>query len=311
MAQLTFIAHSENVTYRINAAEGRYLLRLHLPHHPGAVCAGTQTEAMVASELIWLMALRREARLPVPEPVADRAGSLVHSVTVDGEQERVPATLMRWQEGRFPRARLSLEHCRRAGALMAQIHDHSAQWEPPAGFQRPAWDWASFESALSKMEALVERAPAYLTLTRAEVAVFRACAPRIWQVTRALGTGPDAWGLIHGDLHPGNLLFHQGEARPIDFSRCGYGHFIYDIAECCRFVGPEKRRAFAEGYQHLHALPPEYPELLEAFFIRGWIENFGFHAPNPKEQQWLSEAVPRFVERLENTYLRGEMFLTR
>ena len=141
--------------------------------------------------------------------------------------------------------------------------------------------------------------------------MFRACTVRIRETTRTLGTGRDDWGLIHGDLHPGNLLFHRGEARPIDFSRCGYGHFVYDIAECCRFVGSERRRAFAEGYRRFRPLPDAYPELLEAFFIRGWIENFAFHAPNPKEQAWLAEAVPPFVERLENAYLRGEALLTR
>src|SRR5689334_8323571 len=79
-ARLTFIAHSENATYRVDTADGRYLLRLHTPHHPGAVCAGTQTEPMIASELLWLAALRREARLPVPEPVPVNSGRLVHLV---------------------------------------------------------------------------------------------------------------------------------------------------------------------------------------------------------------------------------------
>ena len=310
-ARITFIAHSENVTYRINGAEGRYLLRLHAPHHPGAVCAGTQTEPMIASELLWLAALRREARLPVPEPVADCRGRFVHLATVEGGPEPIPVTLMRWMEGRFPGARLTLEHCRRAGALMAQLHNHSAAWTPPAGFQRPAWDWASFESSLSEMEALTDRPPTYLTLTREQVAVFRACVARIRETTQILGTDRSEWGLIHADLHPGNLLFHRGEARAIDFSRCGFGHFVYDIAECCRFIGAERRRAFAEGYRRFRSLPEQFHELLEAFFIRGWIENVGFHTPNPKEQEWLSAAVPPFVERLEKTYLQGEQMVTR
>ena len=46
-------------------------------------------------------------------------------------------------------------------------------------------------------------------------------------------------------------------------------------------------------------------------FVRGCIENFAFHAPNPAEQEWLAGAVPPFVERLENAYLRGEVLVTR
>jgi Ser/Thr protein kinase RdoA (MazF antagonist) len=310
-ARLTFIAHSENVTYRVDTAEERFLLRMHVPHHPGAICAGTQTEAMISSELLWLEALRRDAALPVPDPFADSEGRRVNLVAVQGELKPVPVTLMRWMEGRFPGTQLTLDHCRRAGTLMAHLHNHSAQWTPPPAFQRPAWDLASFECALSEMEELTHRPSVYLALTRDQVRVFRKCAERISETMRSLGTERTLWGLIHADLHLGNLLFHRGEARAIDFSRCGYGHFVYDIAECCRFIGVERRRAFAAGYRDIRALPEQFPELLETFFIRGWIENFGFHAPNPKEQAWLCEAVPPFVARLEETYLRGEPMVTR
>jgi Ser/Thr protein kinase RdoA (MazF antagonist) len=305
--RLTFIAHSENATYRVDTPEGRYLLRLHVPHHPGAICAGGQTAPAIASELVWLQALRA-AGLPVPEPLATRSGEVVRVVNVEGEPQPVPSTLMCWVAGRFPTT-LTLDHCRKAGELMASLHDHASGWEPPPAFQRPAWDWASFESALAEMDALVARAPADLALSRADVEVFRACAERIRCTTEPPARG--LWGLIHADLHTGNLIFHRGEARAIDFSRCGHGHFVYDIAECCRFIGSEKRRAFAEGYRRRRALPEDYPELLEAFFVRGWIENFGFHAPNPAEQEWLREAVPPFVEHLTGKYLKGEVMLTR
>jgi Ser/Thr protein kinase RdoA (MazF antagonist) len=48
-----------------------------------------------------------------------------------------------------------------------------------------------------------------------------------------LGQEPRAFGLIHADLCLGeesNVLFHKGQARPIDFDDCGYGHWIYDLA---------------------------------------------------------------------------------
>ena len=309
-ARLTFIGHSENATYRVDVPGSRYLLRMHIPHHPGAVCAGMQTERMIASELTWLAALRTDAGLAVPEPVADSTGELVRLVTVEGEAAPVPVTLMRWQPGRFPGS-LTPGQCRSAGALMARLHQHSSGWVPPRAFQRPDWDAASFQNALEDMQALIERSPPGLALTAAQLACFRESAERVAETTRDQGTGSEEWGLIHADLHPGNLLFHRGEARAIDFSRCGFGHFIYDMAECCRFLSPEKRRAFAVGYRRIRLLPENYHELLEAFFVRGWIEIFAFPAPNPREPERLRAAVPPFVERLENAYLKGETFVTR
>ncbi|WP_308460917.1 phosphotransferase [Brevibacillus formosus] len=35
------------------------------------------------------------------------------------------------------------------------------------------------------------------------------------------------YGIIHGDLHQGNIVFHNGDPRPIDFGRCGFGYYLY------------------------------------------------------------------------------------
>ena len=46
----------------------------------------------------------------------------------------------------------------------------------------------------------------------------------------SIGKGPDAYGMIHSDLYPENVLFKAGRALPIDFEDCGYGYWMWDIA---------------------------------------------------------------------------------
>jgi hypothetical protein len=49
-------------------------------------------------------------------------------------------------------------------------------------------------------------------------------------VMEGLGKGADAYGMIHGDMYPENVLFKAGEVYPIDFEDCGFGHWLWDIA---------------------------------------------------------------------------------
>jgi Ser/Thr protein kinase RdoA (MazF antagonist) len=90
------------------------------------------------------------------------------------------------------------------------------------------------------------------------------------QVMETLGKGADAFGLIHADLYPENVLFNSGSALPIDFEDCGYGYWMWDIAValCTWAWGSEWERmrdAFREGYSRYRALPEEQWALLDLF----------------------------------------------
>ena len=71
-----------------------------------------------------------------------------------------------------------------------------------------------------------------------------------------------------GDLHLANYLFHRGRAGAIDFSDCGWGHFVHDMAAALVFVQYKTdwsernsaecaslRDAYVDGYLSARALP--------------------------------------------------------
>jgi Ser/Thr protein kinase RdoA (MazF antagonist) len=61
---------------------------------------------------------------------------------------------------------------------------------------------------------------------------------------QALPTASHCYGLIHGDLHEGNLHLHKGRITLYDFDDLHYGFFASDIAVviyCARWYCPEQQ----------------------------------------------------------------------
>jgi Ser/Thr protein kinase RdoA (MazF antagonist) len=218
--RLTFIAHGENTTFRVDSGAARFLLRVHRPNRHGP---GVDSQVAVGSELVWLAALQAETGLSVPTPIRARSGEWT---TVADE---LVCSVLGWQRGRMQAAHPRPVHFRRLGGILAQLHDHASGWAPPSGFVRMRWDWETFFG--NTMEYGGVSAAACWDLLSAPVrAQFDEVARRMRGVMGDLGAGPDVFGLIHADLHLENALFDGDAVRIIDFDDCGFGYWLYDLA---------------------------------------------------------------------------------
>lgn len=74
----------------------------------------------------------------------------------------------------------------------------------------------------------------------------------------------DQYGIIHGDLHPGNLHFQGERVTLFDFDHCAYGWRAYDLATVFSLPN-EQREAFFRGYESLRPLSDEERALLPVF----------------------------------------------
>jgi Ser/Thr protein kinase RdoA (MazF antagonist) len=134
---------------------------------------------------------------------------------------------MRWIEGRRLNSSFRPRHLRARGRVLARLHKFAAGWQAPAGFKRPHWDWEG-QLGGKYFQAPIEELVASMPRRLREP--FQVVSRQAREVMGELGTGPDACGLIHGDMYPENVLFRAGEAFPIDFEDCGYGYWMWDIA---------------------------------------------------------------------------------
>lgn len=258
--ELRFVAHGENTTFRVDATapdgRDRFLLRVHRPARHGR---HVDSAAAIGSELDWLMALRADTDLSVPEPFRTTEGKLTTAVASRDVPEPRVCSVLRWMDGRVHAAAPRPVHLRRLGSVMARLHNHADRWRVPPGFVRIRWDWETFFGD-TMVYGGINAADVWDLLPAALRRRFDRVAARMERVMMQLGDGIEEVGLIHADLHLGNALFCRDDVRVIDFDDCGFGYWLYDIAVALwelrhRSDYAQFHAALIEGYAQ-HRPPP-------------------------------------------------------
>lgn len=302
--ELRFLGHSGNVTFCVEAPEEKFLLRIHQAFS-GLQDDIWQRPDIIESELLWLAALHHQTNIIVQEPVQNLEGRWVTQVLADDTQDVFYCSLLRWIDGYVCDTHRTPQQAHQLGSLMAQLHHHSSQWKLPQNFVRPIFDENRLRAALSALYPAVS----YGLISPEHYRMLTLATQKIESTMKTLGQAQDVWGLIHADLHESNYLFYNEQIRPIDFARCGFGYYLYDIAESIQYLVPQLRASFFEGYQTIRSLPERYLQIVEGFFIMAIIYNYSFHLNNPKEHEWISNDVQHIAKRHLHKYLEGESFL--
>ena len=88
--------------------------------------------------------------------------------------------------------------------------------------------------------------------------------PDLVSAVKSLSVDNDEYGIIHGDLHPGNMHFQGNQVTLFDFDHCGYGWRAYDLAPF--YHAPDAhRKAFLQGYETLRPLTEGERDCLPVF----------------------------------------------
>jgi Ser/Thr protein kinase RdoA (MazF antagonist) len=290
-ARVIPVQHWLNTTYQIIGDGQRYALHIQR--------AGQQNCPEVWSEMIWLQALRAgavgaraaartgERELEVPQPVLTVEGELLATVEVPQVLESRICVLFTWMEGRSLYRGLTPRLMKKAGEFLARMHSKSERFEPPEGFTRPRWDVPAFRGGALNVD--MAKCRAHISAEQWDI------IERMGEVVRkSLTAVPEErglFGMIHADFHPGNLLFHKGEVRAIDFELCGWGYYLYDIAVMLSvLVGRHPnyealRSGFLEGYSEVRVLSGNWAKTVDMFIAaRKMIRSL-----------WLAEQIGRPV----------------
>jgi Ser/Thr protein kinase RdoA (MazF antagonist) len=283
-ADLCFVNHSENLTFRVtDARDGAPLvLRLHRP--------GYQSIAALRSEHMWTRALV-QAGIAAPEPLATPEGQSFVSVDIAATGERRWAGLARWREGELLGAVVAREtdaaaNARRfaqMGAIMAAMHDQASGWTPPPGFERHALD----------ADGLMGPAPwwgpfwDHAVLSPGERALLLGTRERLHAALGRTGRRAGSFSLIHADLHPGNVLIDGPCAAVIDFDDAGFGWHLYDLAVA--LVSYQDHPCFAtfrdacvSGYRSVRLLADADLALLPMFLLIRDLAQLGWFHQRPE-----------------------------
>ncbi len=233
---------SENQTYKVCCADGQqYALRVNR--------VGYHTLAEINSEMAWLENLQQQKSIHVARPLRGCDGQYLQTVILNGEHRGV--ILSHWEAGVEPVIGNELsDFTFELGGLSAKLHLHVLQWQRPAWFTRPRWD---FQAALG------ESAPRWgswkngIGVDPSLIKVFQRTVDVIRKRLHNYGQNENRFGLVHGDLRLANILVDGKQLTLIDFDDSGFGWFMNDAATMVSF----------------HEHEPQVPDLIE-----NWIEGY-------------------------------------
>ena len=236
--------------------------------------------------------------MPVPAPVANASGEILHSL------KDKPAVVVNRLPGESVTAPTE-SHCRSVGELLARMHvaggDYPRHQVNPRGLE---W-WSEVVPVVHRCASGRQR-----SLLSSELAFQKQIAASF--TYEQLPKGP-----VHADLFRDNVLFDGGHLTGvIDFYFAGCDAFLFDIAVClndwcvdgCTQMD-ERAAAFLGGYESVRVLTPAERTLLPAMqragAFRFWLSRlWDLHLP--REAALLNAHDPTHFERILRV-LRGEI----
>jgi Ser/Thr protein kinase RdoA (MazF antagonist) len=251
----------------------------------------------------------RDGGVRTPAPLAGVDGDPLQTAS-DPDGGSRTAVMFEWIDGVPLSAVGEVEPWQSLGALMARIHAHARAWQPPAWFSRPAWD----------AEALVGDDPRWGAPDPEHVfagddrAGLEACRAEVHARLDVIGTRPDRYGLVHGDLAFENVLVSSaggGSVVIIDFDDSGYSWYLHDFAvplypyEVSGGLR-ERRDALVAGYRRTQELSDELLAELPTFLMARRIQTLGWVFSRPETAHAQRQREPR----LRSTPSATREFLT-
>lgn len=260
-----------------------------------------------------LLAYLREYKLAVPEPVKRLDGerlSTMGSASDTGNGTRCGA-LFHFFEGEehvtwHPEVNEPVVIS--FGAAVAKIHQQADQFSKP--YCRHHFDLQYLlDGPLQTLESILQE-------RRGEdLSFLKDYADHMRRQISGLGKGKDIYGLIHADLHVGNILYNPDDGYCIlDFDQCAFGWRAYDVATfkyniketVPDHLTDEIWRCFLEGYNRVRPLTQVELDCLPVF-ANAWTlwdigetlvlaTQWGGHRPdliegNLTRDEYLDEAV--------------------
>ncbi|MCS7464309.1 phosphotransferase [Paenibacillus doosanensis] len=292
---IRFIQLSDTITYKIETTASKsYLLRIH---------SERMNKEEIRSELVFLDELKNVHGLLVPTGIKSLNDSdILECATKEGFKEPL-VTLMNWVDGEHLNGKCTDDHLYSMGAMMGKLHVASTRFVAPHDFMRPHWGINSLRTDIQKLERYYPR-----FLSTNAWSLYQSAFDKIAYQLEVMHPTDQNYGLIHADLHTGNIVFNNGQPYPIDFGRCGYGYFLYDMAGALLELSPKQRQLFIQGYESVKSIDGDYIYELECFFIMFMIENYCHHCSDPnetpnliQEQQYAQAYIQEYLD--DNSFL--------
>ncbi len=295
LSTVELISLSENAIFKIVTPEQFWFaMRIHREDY--------HSRKAIESELAWIVALRDAGVVTPPNPLRGRDGEFIQEIYIPSLNLRRHVVLFGWEAGIQPLMSDALEKpFETLGEAAARMHIHAREWHRPEWFERFTWN---FETCLGEERPHWGRWREGLGVDATRQTLFGRAATVIKQRLANYGTGPDRFGLVHGDMRLANLLIDAENVKVIDFDDCGFSWFMYDAATTVSFYEddakvPDLIESWLVGYRRVAQLSiddeNEIPTfiMLRRLLLVAWI---GSH----RETELAQDMGYKFTEVTDN-----------
>jgi Ser/Thr protein kinase RdoA (MazF antagonist) len=268
IVECRFISNGLNDTYMVNTNEKKYILRIYKYNW--------RSKSEINFELELLNHLVSNG-VPVSYPVVKKAGGYFTELLAP-EGSRY-AILFTYAEGTNSNSK---ENCSLYGEQVAKMH--VAMEDFHSSHHRFAIDLNHLLTIpLQSIRTLLSHRPEDIDYLESLSLLLQ---NRIRRIASEL-----SWGVIHGDLHGGNVHFHEGGLTHFDFDCAGYGWRAYDISVFlwAKVRGRQKElfknelwSIFLESYRENSALSEPELEVVPTFVAIREIWLMGLHTGNSR-----------------------------
>jgi Ser/Thr protein kinase RdoA (MazF antagonist) len=277
------INHEYNSTFKVATADGtRYALRVNVNSH--------RTVANLAAEVQWV---NKITNVKTPKPVATTSGELSSKAWHEASQRTLNAVLYTWLEGEELGDEPTPQQLRAAGAAMAKLHESAAQIKLAPGAELPDlgdFFWGGNDLLLSEQSQLSAE-------QRAMVAKFKGLIEAILSELSNT-TSPQ---LIHADIHPWNLMWHNDEIAVFDFDDSGIGLPVQDLATSLYYLDTdEQEQDFIDGYSTVAELPQFSARQMKLLKVqrRVLLLNYLYESSTPEHREMLPVYLEKTMQQI-------------
>jgi Ser/Thr protein kinase RdoA (MazF antagonist) len=207
-ATLTTLRHLGNYVAKVEHGGETFGLR---------ICVAETRLERLEVELGWLNALTKDTALNVPQPIKNKNGIFITRLSDRN------ALLFKWVDGEPVSKHMSVSVAAQTGELMATLHEHAQHFKPQQ-YVGPVYDaeWLNGTQSWWRTNAMTDIGQD----------LFIQLSPTVDSLSRRMNElqNDKHFGLIHSDLHFGNILLSDGMTNVIDFDGCALGFYAFDIA---------------------------------------------------------------------------------
>ena len=282
------INYEYNATLKVEATDGRlFALRINTN--------SPRTPENLRAEIAFVRFLAEDGRVKVPHPIENSDGDFYTSIPHAASGRMFHCVLYSWILGEELEDEPTDEQLAALGAAMATMHIVAPGFTLPEGSALPKFDdplWWTEDFLLSEKSVLDAEAK---ELIAQALSAIKSGVSKFY-----LNATP---GVIHADMHGGNVLWHDGGLSVIDFDDCGLGLPIQDFATALYYFDtPEQDGAFKAGYQSVAPIPECSEKEMKMFFLqrRVVLLNYLYETSNLEHKSMIPEYQEETLRRVRN-----------